>query len=243
MSKSNFCEETSLTHIAVISNRQIPVEGIRNVISGMTDFVLSAVYPGVDFFIDSLNGGESPQVLLLDAACTPTLDALRELRAASPDAFIILWVGKIAPEFALQALQIGVRALLPKTASIDLHSDCMRRVASKEVWIQNELSAMLLSAKQVRLSPREAQLMGLLPHGLKNKEIAYRMNITEGTVKIYLSRLFTKVGANDRFDLALLALRNMVPNQSLMLASADTRSVPSMASQVVTMPRVAHEVR
>jgi hypothetical protein len=50
----------------------------------------------------------------------------------------------------------------------------------------------------------------LLAQGLKNKEIATCLGITEGTVKVYLSHLFKKVGAKDRFELALFGLKNMV---------------------------------
>jgi hypothetical protein len=85
--------------------------------------------------------------------------------------------------------------------------------------------------------------MTLLAQGLKNKEIAGRMSITEGTVKVYLSRLFGKVGASDRFDLALLALRNMTSDQSFGHEHAAPPSapgcVPFFASQFVTVPRVA----
>ena len=54
----------------------------------------------------------------------------------------------------------------------------------------------------------------MLAQGLKNKEIAFRMGIVEGTVKVYLSRLYSKLGVNDRFELALLTLRNMQNMQS-----------------------------
>jgi hypothetical protein len=52
----------------------------------------------------------------------------------------------------------------------------------------------------------------LLTEGLRNKEIAARMSITEGTAKAYLSRLFEKTGASDRFELAMFALKNLETN-------------------------------
>jgi DNA-binding CsgD family transcriptional regulator len=67
----------------------------------------------------------------------------------------------------------------------------------------------LLVTRRVALSPRERQLLGLLPQGLKNKEIAYKLGIAEGAVKVYLTRLFRKVGVNDRFELALFTLKNL----------------------------------
>jgi DNA-binding CsgD family transcriptional regulator len=64
------------------------------------------------------------------------------------------------------------------------------------------------------LTRREGQLVTLLPQGLKNKELAYALGITEGTVKVYLSKLFKKLGVNDRFELALYALKNVVSGQN-----------------------------
>jgi hypothetical protein len=48
---------------------------------------------------------------------------------------------------------------------------------------------------------------------LKNKEIATTLMISEGTVKVYLSRLFQKVGVKDRFELALFGLKNLTTGQ------------------------------
>ena len=59
------------------------------------------------------------------------------------------------------------------------------------------------------LSRREGQLITLLSQGLKNKEIAFTLKITEGTVKVYLSHLFQKVGVKDRFELAVFGLNNL----------------------------------
>jgi DNA-binding CsgD family transcriptional regulator len=72
----------------------------------------------------------------------------------------------------------------------------------------------LLLTKRVSLTRREGQLVGLIAQGLKNKELAYALGITEGTVKVYLSRIFKKLGVNDRFELALYALKNVVSGQN-----------------------------
>jgi hypothetical protein len=48
---------------------------------------------------------------------------------------------------------------------------------------------------------------------MKNKEVATALNISEGTVKVYLSRLFQKLGVKDRFELALYGLKNLTPGR------------------------------
>ena len=68
-----------------------------------------------------------------------------------------------------------------------------------------------MSARRYSLTRREGQLVSLLSQGLKNKEIATALTISEGTVKVYLSRLFQKLGVKDRFELALYGLKNLTP--------------------------------
>jgi hypothetical protein len=51
--------------------------------------------------------------------------------------------------------------------------------------------------------------------GLRNKEIAYALNISEGTVKVYFSKLFQKLGVSDRYELAMLGLRHCGPDSVL----------------------------
>src|SRR4029077_13652795 len=54
----------------------------------------------------------------------------------------------------------------------------------------------------VSLTPREREIVSFLRQGMRNKQIAGEMGITEGTVKIYLFRLFHKLGVRNRFELA-----------------------------------------
>jgi DNA-binding NarL/FixJ family response regulator len=75
--------------------------------------------------------------------------------------------------------------------------------------MEQSLSTALLNAQRVTLSRRQSQILALLVQGLKNKEIATHLGISEGTVKCYLTKLFEKVGAKDRFELALFGLRNL----------------------------------
>jgi DNA-binding NarL/FixJ family response regulator len=58
----------------------------------------------------------------------------------------------------------------------------------------------------VRLSERERQIAYLVARGLKNRDIARELNISENTVKRHLQSIFSKTGARDRLELAVLAL-------------------------------------
>jgi DNA-binding NarL/FixJ family response regulator len=231
-----------MTNIALFSRQPILAEGLRNVVGSMEGFAWSGVYSSQDFMADSIRRTECPDVLMVDVTPAMTLGALNQLKSTAPAAAVILWIDNVATEYATQALRLGVRGFIFKNASLESHFECLSRVAEGELWIQNDVANKLLCVQQTRLTPRERQLMVLLAQGLKNKEIAWQLKITEGTVKVYLSRLFQKVGANDRFDLALIALRNMSPDQMGGVAGAADRGksdsgagfIPSFMSRAVT---------
>ena len=65
---------------------------------------------------------------------------------------------------------------------------CLTRVNEGELWFEKALTDSIMSARRYSLTRREGQLVSLLSQGLKNKEIATALTISEGTVKVYLSR-------------------------------------------------------
>jgi DNA-binding NarL/FixJ family response regulator len=108
---------------------------------------------------------------------------------------------------------LGVRGIVRKTLPAETLIECLRKVHQGELWFEKSLTDSMLSARKVTLTRREGQLVTLLSQGLKNKEIATVLCVSENTVKVYLSRLFQKVGVKDRFELALYGLRNVAAGQ------------------------------
>jgi DNA-binding CsgD family transcriptional regulator len=87
--------------------------------------------------------------------------------------------------------------------------DALQAIREGELWYEKDLLESFLHGERVTLTRREGQLVTLLSQGLKNKEIAWSLRLSEGTVKVYLSRLYQKLGVNDRFEMALYGLKNM----------------------------------
>jgi DNA-binding NarL/FixJ family response regulator len=152
-------------------------------------------------------------VLLVEATPELSNEMLSELNATGQGAPIVIWVDPVSTEFVAQALSLGVRGVLRKNLSAKLQVRCLETVGAGELWVEKEMVASLLSTKRIVLGERERQLVTLLAQGMKNKEIGYRLRLSEGTVKVYLSRLFQKVGASDRFALALYAIENVLDNR------------------------------
>jgi DNA-binding NarL/FixJ family response regulator len=71
-----------------------------------------------------------------------------------------------------------------------------------------QLSTTAFGKPASRLTPRERQVLSMVVAGLSNREIAQQWTVSEETIKHHLTRMFDKVGAANRVELAMLATRD-----------------------------------
>ncbi len=197
-----------MARVLLFTDEPVLAAGFTSVVSSVPEFQSVSVCHASTELADAVVASQ-PDVLLIDLTSDITFSMLTHLQREVPGCRIILWVRTISTELAYQAMELGVRGVLRKTLAPELLIKCLSKVCEGELWFDKSLTASFLSAKMVALTKRESQLVALLSQGLKNKEIATTLQISEGTVKVYLSRLFQKVGVKDRFELALYGLRNL----------------------------------
>ena len=198
-----------LKDILLYSNQPVLAAGLHASLAGLPGFRLAAVGRTIQEVIEHIRATPA-SLILIDLTTEMTLEGLKQIHSEARRIPVVLWVESVSIEFAAQVIGMGVRGILRKTISLDLHVKCLQSVAAGELWLEKILTDQILSTRRVNLTQRERDLLGLLAQGLRNKEIAHQLKITEGTVKVYLSHLFRKVGVSDRLELALFALRNIV---------------------------------
>jgi DNA-binding NarL/FixJ family response regulator len=202
----------STTRVALFSHNPLMSEGLCSVFGRSPDFELATWSNDPGEFTASL-ADQQPDIALVDLATGLTLVALRDLRGRATDIPIVL-LGDPSIEFGFHAMEMGVRGIIPVATPIEDFIAALTTIRSGHLAFEKSFVEQLLLTKRVSLSRREGQLVGLIAQGLKNKELASALGITEGTVKVYLSRIFKKLGVNDRFELALYALKNVVSGQN-----------------------------
>jgi DNA-binding NarL/FixJ family response regulator len=150
---------------------------------------------------------------------TDGFEVLRTLdKAGSRVASVVLTGSENQPDY-VQVVRLGARGLVLKGEGPERLFAAIRSVANGELAFsediaQQVLSAMAGEAKEEpstirRLSERERQIAALVARGLKNKDIAQELNISENTVKRHLQSIFNKTGARDRLELAVIALTEL----------------------------------
>ncbi|MFN7997656.1 MAG: response regulator transcription factor [Bryobacteraceae bacterium] len=227
-----------MTRVFLYSDQPILAKGLESVLIATGRFQLESFFSGLSELMARLDS-DVPDILLLDLTPEVTFGALSDIKRVTHDCKLVLWVNAISTELAFQAMGLGVRGILRKTLPADLQVKCLQKVQEGELWFEKALTDSFLAAKRVVLSQREGQLITLLSHGLKNKEIASTLLISEGTVKVYLSRLFQKVGVKDRFELALFGLKNLTAGQAQVTEKPNRPGappIPNLRSLVLERP-------
>ena len=222
-----------MTSVALYSGQPILTAGLQAAMAGLEDIAFSAIFTDLESLADHFRTSR-PGVVLLDLTAAVTYATLSKVKSIVGDVSIVLRVDVVSVEVASQALALGVRGILRRSLPLELQIKCLRIVAAGGLWVEQALCDRILASRRVLLTQRERQVMSLVAQGLKNKEIAYALTLTEATVKVHLARLFRKLRVHDRFELALLALKHFYvgPMRELPPVAGESRSQarPSAAS-------------
>jgi DNA-binding NarL/FixJ family response regulator len=163
-----------------------------------------------------------PDVVLLDVRL-PRLDgigvlrALREKPGAPPCLVLTTFDDR---EVTLAAIREGARGFLRKDVSLEHLLEAIETLAAGGTYLQPAVTESLLRgldgarrslpvpglAPVESLTPREAEVLGLMAAAYTNREIADALGTAEGTVKIHVSNILSKLGARDRTQAVLSAL-------------------------------------
>ena len=109
---------------------------------------------------------------------------------------------------ALRAFQAGARAYVLKGNAHHQLLEAIRAVQAGRKWIAPEIAAGLAEhATDKPVSGREVEVLRLMASGDPNKRIADRLAISDATVKVHVSRILAKLGANDRTHAVTIAMR------------------------------------
>ncbi len=160
---------------------------------------------------------ERPRVLVLDyEGLGPNSEAMvPRLRRASPSTRILVMATRSTDETVERVLRVGATGLVGKQLGFATLVRAIRVVAAGELWANRRVTAQTVehladggdrSSWEGRLTRREVEVATAVGRGLRNKDIAHRLSISEKTVKSHLNNIFRKLGVDNRFAVGLYAL-------------------------------------
>jgi DNA-binding NarL/FixJ family response regulator len=144
----------------------------------------------------------------------------RELRVWRPRARIIMLLDSSERSVVVEAFRSGASGILSREQPFDIMCKCIHAVYQGQVWASNKevqyalealsqndmVTATKFNKNRTLLTKREEGVVRLISEGLTNRDISQQLKLSENTVRNYLFRIFNKVGASNRLELALYTL-------------------------------------
>jgi DNA-binding NarL/FixJ family response regulator len=155
-----------------------------------------------------------PDVAVLDVAMPGMsgLDILSAMVSRGYETKVIFLTALVSDKQLLTAIAHGARGLMLKDVAADDLVKCVRDVAVGQKWIPANIVEAALGREEGRrdlidkLTVRERQIMSLISEGVSNKGIGRRLHMSEGTVKVHLHHIFSKLEVPNRTALTALAI-------------------------------------
>jgi DNA-binding NarL/FixJ family response regulator len=204
------------TSLVLVDDHPIFLYGLRHLFGTSDDFTVLSGCGTAQAAIDAVSV-TPPDVLLLDLHLPDHtgLWVLRELAARRMALPTVIMTAELDDEDIVEAVRLGARGLLLKELAPELVLTAVREVAAGGFWVEKRSAARALehalhqhtngATGNPSLTAREVDIIRALAAGMRNKEIAVKLSISEGTVKVHLHHVYEKLKVDGRLALMLYA--------------------------------------
>jgi len=195
--------------IIVADDHRVVREGLHLVLSAEEDMEVVAEAADADEARRRVSGLK-PTALVLDLNMpgTPSLELIPEILKASPETAIVVLTMHNDPAFAREAFRQGARGYLVKNSAGEELTSALRKVVGGGTYINPDLGARVAtepSGPPGGLTPREAEILGLIALGHTNPEIAEKLFVSVRTVETHRTAIHRKLGTTNRAELVHFA--------------------------------------
>ena len=158
----------------------------------------------------NLFGRLAPDVAVLDLRMPALngIEAIAAIRAADPQARLVILTSFASDEDIYQALRAGARGYFLKESPGEELIECLRAVHEGRTCIPPAIASKLAErVGTVELTAREREVLALIAKGKGNREIGAILDVTEGTVKVHVNNILTKLGVGSRTEAVNIGVR------------------------------------
>jgi DNA-binding NarL/FixJ family response regulator len=194
--------------LIVADDHPIVLAGLDRLFSTVPEFHVVARCPTGEQAV-AATCSLAPDVLLLDMKLPDMsgLDVLRAVKRDVPAVRVVILSAAVMPHDIALARELGADGLLYKDLAPDDLVNEVRRAAAGLRPFPTDLQEDAVSSRFQQLTARERDIVLAASRGLRNRAIADRLGITEGTVKLHLHNIYEKLDIDNRVELALIARR------------------------------------
>jgi len=203
--------------VLVIEDNELVSEGLKQVVRMATGNSSIVTMSSFDVGTLAATHGDFDLIIAeIMLAGVGAKEAVRLLKSSCPESRIVLLANDIAKSELLESLAAGAHGFLLTTAPLADLANGIRDVVSGRIHVPAEIHLPLPDAAKLasgvpdykRLSPRQLQVARELAKGARTKQIARKLDLSEGTVKLHLSAIFRALGCNSRAEAVAILSRH-----------------------------------
>lgn len=229
MSNFSASSPASLIRLIIIDDHVVVRAGLRMLIDNHPNFEVAGEAGTIEQAIDVAKNCQCDVILLdLDIGGNDGSELIPQLMQLQTNAQILILTGLRDPSIARKVTTMGARGIVLKEHATEALLKAIECVHRGELWMDRSLMASMITDLQrgtptkadpeaikiESLTARERDVISLIGEGLKNKEIAKRLFLSETTVRHHLTSIFAKLEVDDRLELVIYAYRHNLIKQA-----------------------------
>jgi DNA-binding NarL/FixJ family response regulator len=162
----------------------------------------------LDELIDRLATASDTDLILLDLTMPGVhgVSGLIYLRAQHPEVPVVIVSASDDAETIRNCLDCGASGFIPKSQPVERIRDAIRKIINGELWLPPDVDLSNVSSGEstelvsrlATLTPQQVRVLMMLGEGLLNKQIAFKLGVSEATVKAHVSAILQKLGVDSR---------------------------------------------
>jgi len=215
----------NIIRVAIADPHSIFRDGLRKLLGAESDLEIVSEASNASLLLSSL-ASTRPDIVLISTPVEPTPgpDVFSVIQSSFPDIKVIVLSGGSDQDEFVRNVRLGARGIVQKSTSGSMLIKAIRKVQDGEFWLDRSTTAEVVrhfterrtetTTSRARMKvvcliePPRTRDRNLVTHGLRNKELAEKLQISEQTVKNHMHNIFDKLGVSDRLELALYAIHH-----------------------------------
>jgi len=210
----------AFTRLIVADSQTIFRVGLRKIFALEDDIRVVGQAESYGQAISALAKFSADVILFETALAAEPAEAVSELLRRAPNSKLIVLTAGASQDEILELFRRGAHGIIDRSIPPETLVACIHKVAKGDIWLDEQAVNWVLHAfrtqatrpiapaAKVHLTQKEMMIVACVAQGMKNKEIAVRVNTTEQVVKNYLRKVYDKLGVSDRLELALYCLHH-----------------------------------
>jgi DNA-binding NarL/FixJ family response regulator len=205
------------TRIVIVDDHPLFRGALAQALASSIDRAEIVETGSLDEVIALLAGDDAVDLILLDLTMPGVqgLSGLLYMRAEHPQIPVVIVSASEDAATIRRALEFGASGYIPKSLPVDQIRHAVAQVLDGAVWTPPEIeigqadgSSGEVIARLSTLTPQQVRVLMMLGEGLLNKQIAYRLGVSEATIKAHVSAILQKLGVDSRTQ-AVIAINKI----------------------------------